>query len=51
MKVGIVGAGISGLAVAQAVLKRNPGADVVVFEAGSRVGGKVISEVTPDVYL
>ena len=51
MKIGVVGAGISGLAVAQAVLKRKPAADVVVFEAGSRVGGKVITEVTPEGYL
>ena len=51
MKIGIVGAGISGLAVAQAVLKRNPAAELVVFEASDRAGGKVITEVTPEGYL
>jgi len=40
MKIGVVGAGISGLAVAQAVLKRNPAADVVVFEAGSGLAAR-----------
>jgi len=51
VKVGIVGAGISGLASAQAILARDPGADVTVFEAAHRAGGKVETEVTPEGYL
>lgn len=51
MKVGIVGAGISGLATAQAILKRNPQTEVVIFESGARTGGKVMSEITPEGYL
>ncbi len=51
MKIGIVGAGISGLATAQAILKRNPQAELTVFEAGDRAGGKVITEPTPEGYL
>lgn len=51
MKTGIVGAGISGLATAQAILARNPRAEVVVFEAGPRVGGKVLTEATAEGYL
>ena len=51
MKIGIVGAGISGLATAQAVLLCEPTAEVVVFEASSRAGGKVITEKTAEGYL
>ena len=51
MKIGIVGGGISGLATAQAVLQRLPGADVTVFESGSRPGGKVITEKSEQGYL
>jgi oxygen-dependent protoporphyrinogen oxidase len=51
MKVHIVGAGISGLATAHAVLARNPEAEITIFEASQRVGGKVWSEVTPEGYL
>lgn len=51
MKIGIVGAGISGLATAQGILLREPTAEVVVFEAGSRAGGKVITEKTAEGYL
>jgi oxygen-dependent protoporphyrinogen oxidase len=51
VKTGIVGAGISGLATAQAILGRDSGAEVVVFESGSQTGGKVISEMTPEGYL
>lgn len=51
MKTGIVGAGITGLATAQAILKMDPQAEIVVFEAGSRPGGKVMTEITPQGYL
>ena len=51
MKVAIIGAGISGLATAQATLARDPLSDVVIFEAGSRAGGKVHTEMTPEGYL
>lgn len=51
MKITIVGAGISGLATAQAVLARKPDADIVIFEAERRVGGKVWTEISPDGYL
>ncbi|MGD9021553.1 MAG: protoporphyrinogen oxidase, partial [Lysobacterales bacterium] len=51
MKVHIVGAGISGLATAQALLARNPQAEITIFEADSRIGGKVWSEVSPEGYL
>jgi oxygen-dependent protoporphyrinogen oxidase len=51
MKVHIVGAGISGLATAQALLSRNPQAEITIFEAGQRVGGKVWTEVSPGGYL
>ena len=44
MKAAIVGAGISGLATAQAILAREPGAEISVFEASARVGGKVETE-------
>jgi oxygen-dependent protoporphyrinogen oxidase len=51
VKIGIVGAGISGLATGHAVLERVPHADLTVFEAGPRPGGKVITEKTPEGYL
>jgi len=51
VKAAIVGAGISGLATAQAILGRYPGADLTLFEAGERVGGKVHTEVTAEGYL
>jgi len=51
VKIGILGAGISGLAVGQAILARNPSAELLVFEAGSRVGGKVFTETTPEGYI
>jgi L-2-hydroxyglutarate oxidase LhgO len=40
VKVAIVGGGIIGLATARAVLRRQPGAEVVVFESGERVAGQ-----------
>ncbi len=51
MRICIVGAGISGLATAQAILTRKPDAEIVVFEAGQRVGGKVWTEASPEGYL
>lgn len=51
MKAAIVGAGISGLATAQAILARDPGAELTLFEASARAGGKVDTEITPEGYL
>ena len=51
MKISIVGAGISGLATAQAILTRKPDAEIVIFEASRRIGGKVWSEMSPEGYL
>jgi len=51
VKVNIVGAGISGLATAQAVLARKPDAEITIFEAARRVGGKVWTETSPEGYL
>jgi len=51
VKTGIVGAGISGLATAQAILARDSHAEVVIFEAGAHTGGKVLTENTPEGYL
>ena len=51
MKTGIVGAGVSGLATGQAILARDPGAEVVLFESRARTGGKVLSEITSEGYL
>jgi oxygen-dependent protoporphyrinogen oxidase len=51
MKISIVGAGISGLATAQAILARKPDAGITIFEAGQRTGGKVWTETSTDGYL
>jgi len=51
MKISIVGAGISGLATAQAILTRQPDAEITIFEAGQRIGGKVWTESSTDGYL
>jgi len=51
VKIAIAGAGISGLATAQAILERDPLADITVFEAAPRAGGKVLTERTPEGYL
>ena len=51
MKISIVGAGISGLATAQAVLARKPDAEITLFEADQRIGGKVWTETSTDGYL
>ena len=46
MRVVVVGGGVAGLAAALEVRAQRPGAEVVVLEAGSRIGGKVaVSEV------
>lgn len=51
MKISIVGAGISGLATAQAILTLKPGAEITVFESGQRIGGKVWTETGSEGYL
>ena len=51
MKMTIVGAGISGLATAHAILSRNPLAEVSVFESSERVGGKVWTETNPEGFI
>ncbi len=51
MRIAIVGAGISGLATARAILERVPLADLTVYEAAPRPGGKVMTETTADGYL
>jgi oxygen-dependent protoporphyrinogen oxidase len=51
VKISIVGAGISGLATAQAVLARKPETEITIFEADQRIGGKVWTEISPDGYL
>jgi protoporphyrinogen/coproporphyrinogen III oxidase len=43
-RVAVVGAGIAGLAVAHAVRRRDPDAEVTVLEAASRPGGNIRSE-------
>ncbi|MCI0505985.1 MAG: protoporphyrinogen oxidase [Gammaproteobacteria bacterium] len=51
MKTVIVGAGISGLATAHALLERQPDPDLLVFESADRPGGKIWSEKTPEGFL
>jgi len=51
MKISIGGAGISGLATAQAVLARKPDAEITIFEADRRIGGKVWTETSTGCYL
>lgn len=46
MKITIVGAGISGLSLAYALLDKNPALDVTVLEALDRAGGKVLTDRT-----
>lgn len=45
-RVVVVGAGVAGLAAALRVRERDPGTDVVVFEAAARAGGTVTTERT-----
>jgi protoporphyrinogen/coproporphyrinogen III oxidase len=51
VKTSIVGAGISGLAGAHALLSMNPQADVSVFESSQRAGGKVWTETSPEGFI
>lgn len=51
MRAVVVGAGISGLATARAILARDPHTEVVVFESSARVGGKVWSELAAEGFL
>ena len=51
MKTIIVGAGISGLATAHALLERQPNIELRVIESADRPGGKIWSEKTPEGYL
>ena len=51
MKTIIVGAGISGLATAHALLERHPDLDLQVLESADRPGGKIWSEKSPEGYL
>lgn len=51
MKICIVGAGISGLATAKAILDRSPDTEIIIFESSDRVGGKVWTEKTEEGYL
>lgn len=51
MKTGIIGAGISGLATAQAILVQDPNAEVVVLEAAAHTGGKILTEITAEGFL
>jgi oxygen-dependent protoporphyrinogen oxidase len=44
MRIGIVGAGLSGLATAFYVKRARPGTELVIFEAGSRPGGTLQTE-------
>jgi len=51
MKVVVVGAGISGLATAYALLAKSPKIEMEILEAEGRAGGKVWSERTPEGFL
>lgn len=51
MKTVIVGAGISGLATAHALLEKRPDLELLVLEASDRVGGKVWSDQTKEGFL
>jgi len=51
LKICIIGAGISGLATAHAILANNPQAEIVIFEAEQRVGGKVWTESSAEGYI
>lgn len=51
MKTVIVGAGISGLATAYALLQQRPDLELTILETADRVGGKVWSDHTAEGYL
>ncbi len=48
-RVAIIGAGISGLTAAWALVREDPGLEVVVFDASDRVGGKLRGETVAGV--
>lgn len=50
VRVIVVGAGISGLTIAHALLRKQPDIDLRIFEKDTRVGGKVWTEQTPEGY-
>ncbi|MGI8406422.1 MAG: protoporphyrinogen oxidase [Thermomicrobiales bacterium] len=45
-RIAVIGGGISGLAAAHRLITRDPGCSVVLFEASSRLGGKIRTEYT-----
>jgi len=51
MKVVVAGGGISGLATAHALLEREPGLDLTVYESEEAAGGKIRTERTSDGFL
>ena len=51
VKISIIGAGISGLATAKALLDLQPELELEVFESSSRTGGKVWTEHTPEGFI
>jgi len=51
VKVIIVGAGISGLATAHALLERDPGLELLIYESSGQPGGKIRTEKTSDGFL
>ncbi len=51
MKTVIVGAGISGLSTAYALLEKQPDLDLVILEASDHVGGKVWSDKSEEGFL
>jgi oxygen-dependent protoporphyrinogen oxidase len=51
MKTVIVGAGISGLATAHALLQRQPQLELVILEATERVGGKIWTDKSHDGFV
>jgi len=51
LKICIIGAGISGLATAHAILASKPQAEIIIFEAEQRVGGKVWTESSAEGYI
>ncbi len=51
MKIIIVGAGISGLSTAYALLERDPGLELMVYESSERPGGKIRTDKTPEGFL
>lgn len=50
-RVAVVGAGIAGLTAANELQRLDPGIDVVVLEAGPRVGGKILTTAVGDLVV